>query len=85
MNGNSSISRRIVSAAIVFAVIGQACTISLFSPPTLTPATPGAGSVIPSSTPYPATQTTFVVTLPEPLLPNETLICNMHTIAYSSS
>ncbi|HCK66225.1 MAG TPA: hypothetical protein DHW49_08150 [Anaerolineae bacterium] len=74
MNGKSNITRRIIHAALMLAVVGQACTFSLFNLPTLTPATPVTGEVIPTSTPYPVAQTTFVVTLPEPLQPNETLV-----------
>jgi hypothetical protein len=75
MNGKIMMYRRWLSAALVLAIVGQACTLSLFTPPTLAPATPAAGQAnIPTSTPYPAAQTTFVVTLPEALLPNETLV-----------
>src|SRR5688572_24013741 len=73
MNGKLIITRRIVSVAVAVILIGQACTFSLFSPPTLTPSTPVPGQDIPTSTPYPVAQTTFVVTLPEPLQPNESI------------
>jgi hypothetical protein len=75
MNLQSVLSRRIITAAIVLVLAGQACTLSLFENPfdagtaTQTPA-----GVVPSSpTPLVASQTTFVATLPEPLQPNETL------------
>jgi hypothetical protein len=69
----SSISlRRWLAAAIMLSVVGQACTFSLIDSPlggsTATPA-----PVVATNTPYPAAQTTFVVTLPEPLLGGETL------------
>jgi len=68
-------SRRMITAAIMLVLVGQACTLSLFENPistgtssTLTPAAVG-----PTSTPLAMAQTNFVVTLPEPLQPNETL------------
>jgi hypothetical protein len=73
MNGKLIITRRIVSVAIAVILVGQACTFSLFTPPTLTPSTPVPGQTVPTSTPYPVAQTTFIVTLPEPLQPNESL------------
>jgi hypothetical protein len=60
---------------IVLALISQACTFSLIdwplfpSQPTLLP-----GHVGPSPTPQPMAQTTFIVTLPEPLTASETLV-----------
>lgn len=74
MNGKSNITRRIFHAAFALAVVGQACTLSLFSPPTLTPPTLAPGQAQPTSTPYPVAQTTFIATLPEPLQANETLL-----------
>lgn len=67
--------RRMISVAILLAVGMQACTFSLIenpfgtNPPTESPA--GTGT---TSTPYPVAQTTFIVTLPEALQPNETLV-----------
>lgn len=74
MNGKSTLTRRILIASLVLAVVGQACTFSLLNLPTLTPPTPIPGQDIPTSTPYPVAQTTFIVTIPEPLQPNETLL-----------
>ena len=74
MNGKFIITGRIISVAIAVIVMGQACTFSLFTPPTLTPSTPVPGVALPSPTPYAVAQTTFVVTLPEPLQSNETLV-----------
>ncbi|CAG0998424.1 hypothetical protein ANAEL_02770 [Anaerolineales bacterium] len=74
MNLKSVLSRRIITAAVVLVLAGQACTLSLFENPfgngtaTQTPV-----SVVPSPTPLVAAQTTFVATLPEPLQANETL------------
>src|SRR5215510_6001344 len=73
MHGKLIVTRRIFSVAIAVILIGQACTISLFSPPTLTPPTPVPGQVIPTTTPYPVASTTFIVTLPEPLQAGESL------------
>lgn len=62
--------RRYIIAAIVLVLVGQACTFSLFDNPINSGnPTPIAVDVIPS----PMAQTTFIVTLPEPLLPNEML------------
>lgn len=75
MNGKFIITRRIVSTMLVFAFFVQACTFSLINFPSLpTQPTSVPGVVIPTSTPYPIAQTTFVVTLPEPLQANETLV-----------
>ncbi|NWF63558.1 MAG: hypothetical protein HXY38_04550 [Chloroflexi bacterium] len=74
MNHSTVILRRWMSAVIVLAFAGQACTFSLFGDPfggantTLTP-TPA----LPASTPYPVVASTFVVTIPEPLLAGEGL------------
>jgi hypothetical protein len=63
-----------LTTVILFTFILQACTISLFDNP-LNPggSTPIAPDVIASPTPQVMAQTNFVVTLPEPLQPNETL------------
>lgn len=73
MNGKLIITRRMISVAVAVILVGQACTFSLFTPPTLPPATVAPNESIPTSTPYPVAQTTFVVTLPEALQPNESL------------
>lgn len=74
MKSKSAIFRRIIAAAIALVLVGQACTLSLFDNPlgdeTTTPTPTG---IIPSPTPLVAAQTTFMVTLPEPLQANETL------------
>ena len=74
MNRLTLLSRRYIIAAIVLALVGQACTFSLFENP-INPGSPTStpGITIPSPTPQPVAQTTFIVTLPEPLQPNETL------------
>lgn len=74
MNRLTLLSRRYIIAAIVLALVGQACTFSLFENP-VNPGNPTStpGITIPSPTPQPVAQTTFIVTLPEPLQPNETL------------
>jgi hypothetical protein len=62
----------------VLALASQACTISLFKLPTFptaVPSTPGVDG--PTSTPQPKAQTTFTVTLPEPLAAGETLILSV--------
>lgn len=68
MKGSLISLRRWSYAALILTLVGQACTLSLFSPPATPTAVPPA-----INTPYTATQTTFVVTLPEPLLPGESL------------
>lgn len=74
MNGKLISSRRMVIAALILVLVGQACTFSLIENPfgssTTTPPTTVASA---SATPYPVAQTTFVVTLPEALQANETL------------
>src|SRR5690349_1047044 len=74
MKESSSLLRRLTVAALALALSGQACTLSLFNPPAL----PGAvtatpGPVLPTSTPHPVAQTTFITTIPEPLQSGETL------------
>lgn len=74
MKEQSSLFRRISIAALVLVIAGQACTFSLFNLPTLTGSSTQTPAIIsPTFTPYPAAQTTFIVTLPEPLQPGETL------------
>ncbi|MBK6791179.1 MAG: carboxypeptidase regulatory-like domain-containing protein [Anaerolineales bacterium] len=73
MNVSSIPLRRWLSAAALVVLVGQACTISLFNPPSDGTGTATPGPVAITNTPYAATQTTFIVTLPEPLLPGETL------------
>jgi hypothetical protein len=74
MQSISPTSRRIVIAAIVLVLIGQACTLSLFENPiSSVPSTKVPDIVVPSSTPQAMAQTTFVVVLPEPLQANETM------------
>ncbi|MBI5841265.1 MAG: hypothetical protein HZB19_14295 [Chloroflexi bacterium] len=70
----SLLLRRAALIALVLALSGQACTISLFELPTL-PATSTqtpAGNA-PTPAPQSAAQTTFIASLPEPLQPGETL------------
>src|SRR5258706_12327801 len=74
MKAPTSFYRRSIFAGLVLLLAGQACTLSLFQ----TPSIPGGSTstpvpVGPTSTPLPVAQTTFIVSLPEPLQPNETL------------
>src|SRR5258706_6433821 len=74
MRPPTSFYRRSIFAGLVLLLAGQACTLSLFQ----TPSIPGGSTsppvpVGPTSTPLPVAQTTFIVSLPEPLQPNETL------------
>jgi hypothetical protein len=74
MKVQSPLSRRIIIAVLMLAISGQACTLSLFDTPSL----PGAstvtpGPILPTGTPHPVAQTTFITTIPEPLGPGETL------------
>ncbi len=75
MKARSSTLRRAMLAALVLVLTGQACTLSLFdgfsNPGGGATVTPGAAA--PSPTPQAVAQTTFVATIPEPLLPGETL------------
>jgi len=74
MKKQSLSSRRMITAAILLVFVGQACTLSLLENPiNSSPSTQIPGVVVPSPTPQPMAQTDFVVTLPEPLQPNETL------------
>jgi len=74
MNLKSTSIRRITTAAIVLAFVGQACTLSLFENPlnggtsTQTP-----DVVVPSPTPQVMAQTTFIATVPEPLPAGESM------------
>jgi len=74
MNLKSASIRRITTAAIVLAFVGQACTLSLFENPlnggtsTQTP-----DVVVPSPTPQVMAQTTFIATVPEPLPAGESM------------
>jgi len=74
MNRKSLFIRRYSIAAVILALVGQACTFSLFNAPTLTGTTPAPAVDVPTVTPQPVAQTTFFVTIPEPLQPNETLV-----------
>src|SRR5260221_3827481 len=74
MKAPTSFYRRSIFAGLVLLLAGQVCTLSLFQ----TPSIPGGSTstpvpVGPTSTPLPVAQTTFIVSLPEPLQPNETL------------
>jgi hypothetical protein len=78
MNRKSLLSRRILITAILSALILQACSLSLLENPfNSTPPTQIPGEIVPSATPYPVAQTTFVVTLPEALQANETLVISV--------
>ena len=73
MNMQSILIRRIIAAAIVLVLVGQACTLSLFETPISSGTSTQTPVVAPSSTPQTMAQTTFVVVLPEPLLANESM------------
>ncbi|MFN8382762.1 MAG: hypothetical protein U0V02_12515 [Anaerolineales bacterium] len=74
MKRKSIALRRILIMTVIFAMFGQACTLSLFSNPfNPTPSTPIPGAIVPTTTPQPVAQTNFIVTLPEPLQANESL------------
>jgi hypothetical protein len=74
MRTSPSPNHRAVLAALTVFIIAQACTLSLFQNPAL-PGTSTQTPVIsgPSPTARPVAQTTFIVTIPEPLQPGETL------------
>ncbi|HNK62861.1 MAG TPA: hypothetical protein PLE14_02340 [Anaerolineales bacterium] len=78
--GKSFLIRRILTAAFILVLAGQGCTLTLLENPfggaTATPA-PNGGNTTASPTPYPVAQTTFVVTLPEPLQATETLVISV--------
>ena len=70
--------RRILIASIMLILVGQACTLSLFKNPIDSGSvTPIPVNNVPTSTPQPVAQTNFVVTLPEPLGLNETLVISI--------
>ena len=73
MKGSIIPLRRWISAAIVLTLVGQACTISLFDPSSGNTNSGTPAPAIATNTPYAATQTTFIVTLPEPLQAGDTL------------
>ncbi len=73
MNVKTIPARRWIYAAMVLLLTMQACTISLFNPPNIT-ATSTPAAAVATNTPYPAAQTTFVVTIPEPLQPGESIV-----------
>lgn len=73
MKAKSNPARRWIHAAMTLLLAGQACTVSLFNPPS-SPATGTPPPAAPTLTPYPAAQTNFVVTIPEPLQPGESLV-----------
>ncbi|MBI5944152.1 MAG: carboxypeptidase regulatory-like domain-containing protein [Chloroflexi bacterium] len=67
--------RRVITAVTVSAFILQACTFSLFNNPINIGggSTPGPVVEVASPTPQAMAQTNFVVTIPEPLQPGESL------------
>ena len=56
----------------LLALIGTACQLSLFQPPAIGPTQPPS-PVVPSPTPQPRAQTTFIISIPEPLAVGESL------------
>lgn len=78
MKSRPPVSRQFLYFAVVLALIGQACSISLFQWPTFP--TPNVSTPVPSgptATPAPRAEVTFTVRLPEPLLPGESLELNV--------
>jgi len=74
MNLQSAPIRRIIAAAFVLVLVGQACTLSLFENPLNTGTSTQTPDVIAlPPTPQVMAQTTFIVTVPEPLQPNESM------------
>ena len=74
MNKQSVLSRRIITAAVVLVLTGQACTLSLFENPISSNTSTQTPAVIAASpTPQTMAQTTFVVVLPEPIPANESM------------
>ncbi|MBV6392420.1 MAG: hypothetical protein KPEEDBHJ_01642 [Anaerolineales bacterium] len=73
MKEKSIPAKRWVYAALILALAGQACQISLFDPPAK-PATATPDAFSATSTPFPAAQVTFVVNIPEPLQQGEQVV-----------
>jgi hypothetical protein len=74
MKNSRTVILKILAAALVAFISAQACTYSLFDIPSV----PGISTqtpipVVPSSTPRPVSQTTFITTLPEQLQAGESL------------
>jgi hypothetical protein len=60
------------------ALLLQGCTLSLFKLPSLPTSVPSnPGGTVATPTPLPKAQTTFTVSLPEPLAPGETLVISL--------
>ncbi len=70
--------RRAIIFALILCITSQACTLSLLQFPSITGGDNGTGTPVvisgATATPQPKAQTTFMVTLPEPLAPGETLL-----------
>ena len=74
MKRKSLIFRRVFIMGVMLALVGQACTFTLFKNPfETTPAVQTPADITVTSTPQPVAQTNFIVTLPEPLQANESL------------
>lgn len=73
MNRQSKLSRRLVLAAVILLLAGQACTLSLFESP-FAPAPPPPVEEPPTPTPLPGATITFIAVIPESLQANETLV-----------
>lgn len=74
MKSSPVVPRHLIYFAVILALVGQACAISLFEWPSFP--TPSAGTPVPSgptATPAPRAEVNFTVRLPEPLLPGEIL------------
>lgn len=63
----------LLTMIILLALIGQGCTLSLIENPLPAPSTSQPGIAMPTLTQQPMARVNFIVTLPEPLQPNETL------------
>ena len=74
MKRKSFIFQRVFIMGVMLALIGQACTFTLFKNPfETTPAVQTPVDITATGTPQPVAQTNFIVTLPEPLQANESL------------
>ena len=74
MKRKSLIFQRVFIMGVMLALIGQACTFTLFKNPfETTPVVQPPVDIAATGTPQPVAQTNFIVTLPEPLQANESL------------
>lgn len=69
---SNPLRRRAAVVIALFALFAQSCALSLFDIPGAATSTPAP--VVATNTPYPAAQTTFIVNIPEPLQPGESVV-----------